>query len=63
MPWTMKDYPASFKNFDPELKKKAIDIANRLLINGYPEGRAIPIAISQAKKWKQHASQEKKHEA
>lgn len=48
MPWNMKDYPASMKNLDPLVRKKAIDIANALLDDGYPDDRAIPIATSQA---------------
>jgi uncharacterized protein YdaT len=31
--------------------EKAIEIANALLAEGYEEGRAIRIAISQAKRW------------
>lgn len=62
MPWNMKDYPNAFKNFDPLLRKKAIDIANALLDNDYPEDKAIPIAISQAKEWIEDASEEEKDE-
>lgn len=51
MPWDMNDYPNSMKNLEGPIKKKAIDIANRLTEEGYAEGRAIPIAISQAEKW------------
>lgn len=51
MPWDLKDYPSSFKNMDPLLKKKAIEIANALVSEDYPEDKAIPIAISQAKRW------------
>lgn len=51
MPWTTKDYPASMKNLEETTRNKAIEIANALLEDGYEEGRAIPIAISQAKKW------------
>lgn len=60
MPWNMKDYPASLKNFDPLLRKKTIEIANALLANGYEDDRAIPIAISQAKEWVNDASKEEK---
>jgi uncharacterized protein YdaT len=60
MPWDLNDYPASFKNFDPLLKKKAIEIANALLAEGYPDDRAIPIAIAQAKKWESDASDKEK---
>lgn len=56
MPWDLKDYPSSFKNFAPLLKKKTIEIANALVSEGYPEDRAIPIAISQAKKWLDEAT-------
>ncbi|MDN5372869.1 MAG: hypothetical protein PWR19_1915 [Carnobacterium sp.] len=60
MPWDMKDYPASLKNFDSLLRKKTIEIANALLANGYEDDRAIPIAISQAKEWVNNASKEEK---
>ncbi len=62
MPWNMKDYPESLKNFDPLVKKKAIDIANALLAQGYSEQQAIPIATEQAKKWHEHASEEELQE-
>lgn len=62
MPWNMKDYPASMKNLDPLIRKKAIDIANALLDDGYPDDRAIPIATSQAEKWYDDASAEEKKE-
>ncbi len=60
MPWNMKDFPASMKNLDKLTRKKAIDIANALLDEGYPDSRAIPIAINQAKKWRDEDSTEKK---
>lgn len=56
MPWDMKDYPNSMKNMDPLLRKKAIDIANALLAQGYEDDRAIPIAHSQAHEWFDNAS-------
>lgn len=58
MPWDLSDYPDSFKNMDHVVKKKAIDIANALLDNGYEEGRAIPIATKQAREWADNASEE-----
>lgn len=51
MPWTPADFPASMKNLDIKTRNKAIEVANALLHDGYDEGRAIPIAISTAKKW------------
>ncbi|HGF7497132.1 TPA: DUF2188 domain-containing protein [Enterococcus faecium] len=57
MPWNMKDFPASMKNLDKLTRKKAINIANALLDEGYPDSRAIPIAIDQAKEWYENASE------
>lgn len=56
MPWNLKDYPESFKNFDHVVRKKAIDIGNSLLDDGYDEDEAIPIATEQAKEWAGNAS-------
>lgn len=56
MPWTKKDYPASLKNLDEDVRLKAIDIGNAMMKDGYDESRAIPIAISKAKDWAEDAS-------
>ncbi|GGB44604.1 hypothetical protein GCM10011409_22760 [Lentibacillus populi] len=58
MPWTLNDYPSSMKNLDKVVRKKAIDIANSMVDEGYEEGRAIPIATQQAKEWYQNADKE-----
>lgn len=58
MPWNEKDYPASMKNLDEIVKRKAMDIGNKLVREGYKEENAIPIAISEAKKWKSNASKD-----
>lgn len=50
MPWDKNDYPDSFKNLNADVRDKAIEIANALLRDGYEEGRAIPIAMDQARK-------------
>lgn len=60
MAWDMTDYPNSFKNMALLERKEAIKIANALLAEGYPEGRAIPIATSQAERWYQDASETEK---
>ncbi|GCF95024.1 hypothetical protein NRIC_29150 [Enterococcus florum] len=60
MPWNMNDYPNSMKNLDSVTRKKAIDIGNALLTDGYPDERAIPIAISQAEKWAEESSPEER---
>lgn len=57
MPWSYSDYPASMKNLTTEVRHKAIDIANALLEEGYPEGRAIAIATAQAEKWAKRRDQ------
>lgn len=52
MPWSVDNYPASMKNLTPEVRKKAIEIANALYEKEhYEEGRAIPIAIDTAEEW------------
>ncbi|WP_420494441.1 DUF2188 domain-containing protein [Macrococcus psychrotolerans] len=58
MMWTMDDYPDTWKHFEQLERKKAIDIANAMLKEGYKESDLIPIATAQAKKWYQSASQE-----
>ena len=39
MPWTEKDYPDSWKNFDPETRRKAIDIANAMIKEGMKKAK------------------------
>lgn len=52
MPWTEDDYPQSMKNLTPEVRQKAIEIANKLYEDEhYEEGRAIAIATSTAEEW------------
>lgn len=60
MPWNMKDYPPAMKNLEELTRKKAIDIGNVLLAEGYPDDRAIPIAIKQAKEWSEDATSTEK---
>lgn len=52
----MQDYPSSLKNLNKTTRKKAIDIANALVDEGYDDNRAIPIATEQAKEWYENAS-------
>lgn len=62
MPWNMTDYPPSMKNLEELVRKKAIAIGNALLADGYPDDRAIPIAIKQAKEWYENADKSEKKE-
>ncbi|MGJ5712650.1 DUF2188 domain-containing protein [Staphylococcus auricularis] len=56
MPWTMDDYPQSWKNMDKLERKKAIDIGNAMLKDGHSEDDTIPIATKQAESWYKDAS-------
>lgn len=58
MPWTLTYYPVSMKNLSPQLREKAIEIANALLAEGMDEGKAIRVAIAKAKEWARHHSGE-----
>lgn len=58
MPWTSKDYPDSLKNFTPEVRNKAVEIANALLKEGHDEGSAIAIATERAKEWAENRGKE-----
>lgn len=51
MPWNWQRYPDAMKNLPVRVRHKAIEIANALLSEQYDEGRAIAIAISQAREW------------
>ena len=62
MPWNMTDYPPSMKNLEELVRKKAIAIGNALLADGYPDDRAIPIAVKQAKEWYENADKSEKKE-
>jgi uncharacterized protein YdaT len=54
MPWDETRYPRSMRNLAPEVRSKAIEIANALLDQGYDEGKAIRIAIAKAKERADH---------
>jgi uncharacterized protein YdaT len=54
MPWDETYYPPSMQNLPPQIRLKAIEIANALLAEGYDEGKAIRIAIAKAKEWAEH---------
>jgi uncharacterized protein YdaT len=50
----MDRYPPSMRRLPPEVRQKAIEIANALLDDGYEEGRAIRIGIAAARRWAAH---------
>ncbi len=51
MPWNENHFPRSMRHLPPVVRAKAVEIANALLAEGYDEGKAIRIAIAQAKRW------------
>jgi uncharacterized protein YdaT len=53
MPWNERHFPRSMANLPPQVRGKAVAIANALLERGYEEGRAIRIAIAQARRWQE----------
>ncbi len=51
MPWTVDQPPASMRHLPPELRRKAIEIANALLRERMDEAQAIRIATAKARAW------------
>ena len=49
MPWYNGDYPPSYKNQPLELRNKAVEIANELLLHGADEGIAIATGLKRAR--------------
>jgi len=54
VPWNQSYFPQSMRNLAPQVREKAIEIANALLAQGYDEGKSIRIGIAQAKRWVGH---------
>ena len=51
MPWTLQRVPTAMKNLPPDVRAKAVEIANALLDEGHDEGMAIRVGIAKAKEW------------
>lgn len=49
MPWYNGDYPPSYKNQPVEIRNKATEIANEMLLHGAPEGVAIATGLKKAR--------------
>lgn len=60
MPWTQDDYPASMKNLTPEVREKAIEIANAILEEDEDEGKSIRIGIAKAEEWAENRDKQVK---
>lgn len=51
-PWTEDNYPPQMHQLSPEARRKAIEIANDLVLNkGCDEETAIKLAIERAVEW------------
>lgn len=51
MPWYNGDYPPSYKNQPPDIRAKAVEIANELLLHGSDEGVAIATGLKKAREF------------
>ena len=49
MPWYNGDYPPSYKNQPVELRNKAVEIANELLLHDAEEGVAIATGLKRGR--------------
>jgi uncharacterized protein YdaT len=60
MPWYNGDYPPSYKNQPPDIRAKAVEIANELLLHGSDEGVAIATGLKKAREFFKKAEDEPK---
>ena len=51
MPWYNGDYPPSYKNQPADIRAKAVEIANELLLHGAEEGVAIATGLKKAREF------------
>ncbi|MDE2370813.1 MAG: hypothetical protein KGN16_17725 [Burkholderiales bacterium] len=51
MPWTPQEPPLSMRKMPPDVRRKAVEIANALLREGMDDGKAIRIATAKARAW------------
>lgn len=49
MPWYNGNFPPSYKNQPENIRNKAVEIANELLLNGAAEGVAIATGLKRAR--------------
>jgi uncharacterized protein YdaT len=50
-PWTEQTSPLAMRRLHPEVRAKAIEIANALLREQHDEGVAIRVGIARAQEW------------
>lgn len=63
MPWTVDHPPESMRKLKPELRRKAIEIANALLRERMDEAKAIRIANAKARAWDLQEQRQRQREA
>ena len=51
MPWDETYYPPAMRHLPPEVRTKAIEMANALLAEGNDDAAALRIAFAKAKQW------------
>lgn len=52
MEWTFEDFEADLKDLTPQVRNKALEIANQLMKEeGYSKAKAIKEAITKAQEW------------
>ena len=61
MPWYNGDFPPSYKNQPKDLREKAVEIANALLLDGAEEGIAIATGLKRAREFFKENSESKKN--
>lgn len=49
MPWYNGGFPPSYKNQPEQIRSKAVEIANELLLHGAEEGVAIATGLKRAR--------------
>lgn len=54
MVWTTRNYPRSMKLLSLRVRRKAVEIGNALLAEGYNMKYATSIAMSMAREWSEH---------
>ena len=54
MVWTTRNYPQTMKPLPLRIRRKAVELGNQLLADGYQVQRAITIAMSMAREWSEH---------
>jgi uncharacterized protein YdaT len=51
MPWSENAYPIAMEHLLPDVRAKAIEIANALVAEGWEDGDAIRAGVEHARQW------------